>query len=87
MHRRMGRCHTDRQVYLDLHKVDRLHEAGLCGQHTGIKAAPGCGDDLATTSVDGISVQSHIMNIESHTTHVLLTESALRKESWLVTPQ
>ena len=49
---------------LDLHKIDGLHEPGL--QHTGIQAAPSCGDDLATPTVDGISVQHHIMDIKAH---------------------
>lgn len=45
---------------LYLHKViHRFHEGVcvcVCGQHTGTEAAPCCGDDLASTLVDSISM-------------------------------
>lgn len=69
-----------RTPYLDLHKVDRLHKPGLGGQHTGIEAATGSGDDLATPAVDGVRMQGHIMDIEAYTTHILLAQSPLQKE-------
>ena len=59
---------------LDLHKVDGLCEPGLGGQHTGVQAVPGHGDDLAAPTEDGISVQRHIMNVKAHTLHVLLAQ-------------
>lgn len=64
--------------YLDLHKIDGLHEPGLGSQHTGIEAAPGSGDDLATPTVDGIGMQRHIMDIKAYTPHVLLTQCPLQ---------
>lgn len=69
-----------RTPYLDLHKVDRLHKPGLGSQHTGVEAAPGSGDDLATPAVDGVRMQGHIMDIEAHTTHILLAQSPLQEE-------
>ena len=62
---------------LDLHKIDGLHEPGLDSQHTGIQAAPSHGDDLATPTVDSISVHCHIMDIKAHTPHVLLAQCPL----------
>ena len=66
--------------YLDLHKIDGLHEPGLGSQHTGIQAAPSRGDDLATPTVDSISVQRHIMDIKAHAPHVLLAQRPLRRK-------
>lgn len=62
-----------RPSYLDLHKVNGLHKPGLGSQHAGVEAAPGRGDDLAAPAVDGISVQRHIVDVEAHSPHVLLT--------------
>lgn len=36
---------------LDLNLIVRLHEAGLCSQHTGIETGACCGNDLATSPV------------------------------------
>ena len=62
---------------LDLHKVDGLHEPGLGGQHTGVQAAPGHGDALATPTVGDIGVQCHIVNVKAHAPHVLLAQCPL----------
>lgn len=78
-----AQSHQDGQAYLtylDFHKVDGLHEPGLGSQHTGIQAAPGCGDDLATSTVDSISMQCHIVDIEAYAPHVLLTQCPLHRE-------
>lgn len=69
--------------HLNLHKVDRLHKPGLGSQHTGVEAAPGSGDNLATPAVDSVCVQGHIVDIEANTTHVFLTQSTLQKEQRL----
>ena len=62
---------------LNIHKVDRLHETGLSGQHTGTETAPASGDDLATAAVDGIRMQGHIRDIEAHTPRVFLAQGFL----------
>jgi len=65
-------------TYTDLHHVDGLHKGRLSSEHAGVETATGCGDDLTTSSVDGISVQGHIMNVKTNTTNVLVTEHTLK---------
>lgn len=64
-------------MYLNLDQVNGLHESWLCGEHRGIQNSTGCGNDLTTTSMDGISVKSDIMNVKTDSPHVLLTECTL----------
>ena len=48
-----------------MYQVDRLAEArGRC-QHGGVQCAAGGGDDLATTTVDGICVEHHIAHLQA----------------------
>lgn len=64
-------------THLDLHKVNGLHKARLGREHTGIEAPPGGRDYLATSTMDGISMQGHIMHIKANSTHVLFTKGTL----------
>ena len=64
--------------YLDFYKVDWLHKSGACCEYTGIQHSS-CGwDDLTTTTMDSISVQGDIMDVETYTSHVLLTHNTLQ---------
>ena len=45
---------------LDLDQVDGLSQAGLCGELAGVQHTAAGGDDLAATTVDGVSVHHHI---------------------------
>jgi len=60
---------------LDLDQVDGLHEAGLGGQDGGVQDLPGGGDDLTSTSVDGISMEGDIVNVPADTSAVFVTEN------------
>jgi hypothetical protein len=59
---------------LDFNQVDRLKETSLSGQHGGVEALSGSGDDLTTTSVDGISVEDDIVDVESDTSQVFVAK-------------
>ena len=65
------------QSHLYLHQVDRLHEARLSGQHAGIKDTTCGGDDLATSAMDGVSVERHVVDVETDGTQVLFTQNTL----------
>jgi len=60
---------------LDLYQVDGLQEAGLSSQHGGIETLPGGRDDLTSTSVDGVSVEDHIVDVESDTTAIFVAKN------------
>lgn len=67
-------------TYLYLHQVYRLHESWLSSELAGVQDPTSCGNNLASTTVDGVSVQRHIMNVEANSPHILLTESTLQDE-------
>lgn len=56
---------------------DGLHQFGLGCEFAGVVESSGCWDDLATTSVDGISVQDAVHDVDSDTSHVLLAKGSL----------
>jgi len=62
---------------LDLAQEDWLLESWRSSQLASIDDSSGSWDDLTTTSVDGISVKGHVMDIESATSHVLVAHGAL----------
>ena len=62
---------------LDLNKEDGLEEAGLGGETARVHATAGCGDNLTTTTVDGIGVKGDIVNVEADAAHVLVSKHAL----------
>jgi len=62
---------------LDLDKEDRLLESGLGGELGSVEHTSGGGDDLTATSVDSISVEGNILDVESASSHVLLSHDTL----------
>lgn len=58
---------------LDFDQKDGLLQSWLCGQIRSIEASSRCWDDLATASVDSISMKSNIMDTKSAASHVLIT--------------
>lgn len=62
---------------LNLAQVDGFHQARCSGQNTGVEDTASSRNDLATTTMDSISVQGDIMNVKSNTTHVFVTEDTL----------
>lgn len=57
---------------LNLAQIDGLHKAGAGRDGGGVQATTGCGNDLATTAMDGISVKGDIVDVEAHTTQILI---------------
>jgi hypothetical protein len=43
-----------------------------------VKNPAGSGNNLPTTAMDGISVQGHIVNVKTDTSHILVAQSALK---------
>jgi len=61
----------------DLDQEDGLHESGLSSQLGGVEDTSGSGDDLTTSSVDGISVEDNVVDVESDSSHVLSGQDSL----------
>ena len=59
--------------------VDGLHEPGLGCEHAGVQDAPGCGDDLAAATMDGVSVQGDVIQVKPDGTQVLVTQHSLER--------
>ncbi|KAK1256398.1 hypothetical protein MKX07_008657 [Trichoderma sp. CBMAI-0711] len=62
---------------LDLDQEDGLLQSRLSQQSRGVQDTASSGDDLATTTVDSISVQSNIKDVEADGTHGLLGNGTL----------
>lgn len=58
---------------LDLDKVDGLLESGLSEQSSSVQHTTGSRNDLTTTTVNSISVESDIHDVEADGTHGLLS--------------
>jgi len=61
---------------LDFDEVNGLHDAGFGGQGASINASTSGGDDLTSSSVDGVGVEGHVENLEAATAHVFLAENS-----------
>ena len=66
-------------INLNLDLVDGLQQPGLGCQHAGVQDTPGCGDDLATTTMDSVSVKCHIVQVKPDGTQVLIAQHSLEK--------
>ena len=62
---------------LDLTQVHRLQESGYSRQDTSVHHTTASREDLASTTMDRISVQGNILDVNSDSTHVLLTKDTL----------
>lgn len=58
---------------LDLDEVDGLEQSGLGKEGGGVEDTARSGDDLTTTTVNGISVESDIHDVEADRAHGLLS--------------
>jgi len=64
---------TDAVIWsLDFDQEDGLLQSRAGSEIRGIHASSGGWDDLATTSVDSISMEGNIMDTESAASHVLI---------------
>ena len=66
-----------REIYLNLHQVDGLHEPRLGRERRRVEDAPRRRDDLSTAPVDGVGVQGDVVDVEAHSAHVLVAEDSL----------
>ena len=62
---------------LDLDVEDGLEETGVSQHGSGVQDTTSGGDDLTTTTVNGISVEGDIKDVEADGTHGLLSNGAL----------
>ena len=62
---------------LDLDQEDGLLEGGLSHESSSVQDAASSRNDLSTTTMDSISVESNIHDVEADTTHGLLTDGTL----------
>lgn len=62
---------------LNFDQVDGLEQGGLGQQGRGVQDTTGSGNDLTTTTVNGISVQGDIEDVEADRAHGLLSNRTL----------
>lgn len=62
---------------LDLNQEDRLENGRVGKESRSVENTASSGDDLTTTTVDGISVKSDIKDVEADSAHRLLTNGTL----------
>lgn len=62
---------------LDFAQVHRLKQTGVGPKDGSITDTSSCGDDLSTSSVDGVCVQGYIVDVDSYSSHVLFTQNSL----------
>ena len=63
---------------LNFDQVYGLHNSGFSCQQTSVQDTPCCWNDLTTPTMNGISVEGHIIDVESTVAHVLICQTALR---------
>ncbi|KNC26657.1 hypothetical protein FF38_01376 [Lucilia cuprina] len=59
---------------LDFTQVNGFHQTRRSGDGRSVQATTSGWNDLATTTMDGISVQSNIIDVETYTTHVFISQ-------------
>lgn len=59
---------------LDLDEVDGLEESWLGGHDAGVEASSRGGDELSASSMDGISVEGDVVEVESDSSHVFVAK-------------
>ena len=63
--------------------VDGFHQPGLGSENTGVQDTSSRGNDLATTTMDGVSMESNIIKVEPDSSHVLVAENSLETHKML----
>ena len=59
---------------LDFAQEDGLNESGGSSELSSVQNSSGSRDDLTTTSVNSVGVESNVHNVESDTSHVLISQ-------------
>lgn len=62
---------------LDLDQEDGLHESWGGSELRGEEDTSGSGDDLTATSMDSISMEGNILDVETDSSHVLVSQDTL----------
>ena len=65
--------------HLNLDEVDGLKKSGLSHEGRGVQDTTSSGDDLATTTVNSISVEGDIEDVEADRAHGLLSDGTLAR--------
>jgi len=63
---------------LDFNQVDWLHKPGTSSQLASVQGTSSGRNNLTTTPVDGVSVQSNIINVEPNTAQIFVAQSSLQ---------
>ena len=74
---------SKKNINLDLDLVDGFHQPRLRSENTGVQDTSSRGDDLTATTVDGVSVQSHVVKVKPDGSHVFVAESSLETHKML----
>jgi len=61
---------------LDLDEIDWFHHSRFGGQLAGIEAASSGGNDLSSSSMDGVGVKGDVEHLVSDAAHVLFAEDS-----------
>merc|ERR1719411_950364 len=62
---------------LNLNQVHWFHHSGFGSQQASVQNTPGRWNDLTAPTVNGISVEGHIIDVEPTVAHVLIAQAAL----------
>merc|ERR1712088_74888 len=62
---------------LNFHKIDWFHKSRFGGQSRSVQNTSGGRDDLTASTMDSVSMQSNVIDVKSHTTHIFVTKDAL----------
>lgn len=66
---------------LDFDQIDGLAQAGLGSELAGVQHTAAGGDNLATATMDGVSVHHHIAHLRSHHNNDVITLPCIRFNS------
>ena len=67
-------------TYLYFYKIDGFHNPWLSRKNTSEQATSHGRNNLSTTTMNGISVESYIVDIKSNSTHIFFTKNTLKKQ-------
>ena len=62
---------------LNFNQINWLQESGFSSQDSCIETSSSCRNNLTSSSMDGISMKSNIMDVESNCSKILVTENRL----------
>jgi len=69
--------HTGHKVNLDFTLVHRFHQTRLSGEMSCHEATPGSWNNLPTTSMDCVCVQSNVVKVETAGSQIFIAKNSL----------